>query len=68
MGFEACSMCRSLAAEAKAREAAARAEEKEREREAKKAAAEEAKRYPLEDLALLQELRDKAIDQGDWYT
>ena len=61
---EPAAICRSLAAEAKAREAAARAEDRERDREAKRAAAEEARRYPLEDLALLQELRDKAIDQG----
>ena len=56
--------CRCMAAEAKAREAAARAEEREREREAKRAAAEEAKRYPMEDLTLLAELQAKAAATG----
>ena len=53
-----------MAAEAKAREKAAKAEEGEREKEAQRAAEREAKRYPMEDLALLAELQAKAAAAG----
>ena len=62
---KACSVSRRcMAGEAKAREKAAKAEEREAQREAQRAAAEEAKRYPMEDLALLAELRAKAAAAG----
>ena len=58
-------LCRLQAAQAKAKEAAARGEQRDKEREAKRLAAEEAKRYPMEDLALLRELQDKAAAAGE---
>ena len=41
-----------------------REEARAAERERKKAEALDAKRYPMEDLQLLQELKEKALNQG----